>query len=65
MKLHIIYGQNIFIYVNDTKIFEHNRSRKKKEVPLKKNLRKKFFFKGNKKKMQTFLKTIINVQVTS
>ena len=38
---------------------------KKKEVPLKKNLRKNFFFKGNKKKMQTFLKTIINVLVTS
>ena len=44
MKLHIIYGQNIFIYVNDTKIFEHNRSRKKKRSTTEEKFKKKIFF---------------------
>ena len=44
MKLHIIYGQNIFIYVNDIKIFEHNRSRKKKRSTTEEKFKKKFFF---------------------
>lgn len=65
MKLHIIYGQNILIYVNDIKIFEHiDLVKKKKKSTTEENLRKNFFSKVTKK-MQTFLKTIINVLVTS